>query len=228
MPPPQEDTTTNNTSSSHERILQVATALFAKHGYHGTTMRAIAKAAGLTISTVHYHIESKDKLYREVFRRQFEVEYNRFARVIGDAGDEVIYDPAAFRELAKNLMNVFTHRALEAPESVRLWVNHWLERSEPEFKPDVEMSAEFSFPIFQMAIDQFERARQAGTIHIEKINFQMFIAGFIWINTGFFAGRSINVDGSRIDHTDPQILAIFDEFLNHYLDSMLNFREKSK
>ena len=48
------------------RILDVATGLFAERGYAGTSIQAIAQAAGITKPTLVYHFRSKDGLRREV------------------------------------------------------------------------------------------------------------------------------------------------------------------
>jgi AcrR family transcriptional regulator len=48
------------------RILDVATGLFAERGYAGTSIQAIAQAAGITKPTLVYHFRSKAGLRREV------------------------------------------------------------------------------------------------------------------------------------------------------------------
>ena len=50
-------------SASRERIIRAAAALFARNGFHGVTTRQIAAMAELNISTVHYHVGSKQDLY---------------------------------------------------------------------------------------------------------------------------------------------------------------------
>jgi TetR/AcrR family transcriptional regulator len=49
-----------------ERILGAAQAVFARAGFNGATMAAIAEAAGLPKANLHYHFGSKHALYREV------------------------------------------------------------------------------------------------------------------------------------------------------------------
>ena len=48
------------------QILQVATRLFARHGYLGTTTQAIASAAGVSEPIIYRHFENKAVLYLEV------------------------------------------------------------------------------------------------------------------------------------------------------------------
>ena len=52
-----------------ERILDAAEALFAEHGYAGTTLRDVARAADLRIPSLYNHFESKEALYSAVLER---------------------------------------------------------------------------------------------------------------------------------------------------------------
>jgi len=56
-----------------ERILDVATTLFAEDGFHKTTIREIARRAHCNISAANYHFHGKENLYVEVFRRQMQM-----------------------------------------------------------------------------------------------------------------------------------------------------------
>jgi AcrR family transcriptional regulator len=53
-------------SDRKKQILNIATELFAGHGYDGVTTRQIAEAAGITEAVVFRHFESKEELYWEV------------------------------------------------------------------------------------------------------------------------------------------------------------------
>ena len=58
---------------TRERILDAAERLFAARGYEGTSTRAIVAASGDTIGSVNYHFGSKEKLFREVLQRRFDM-----------------------------------------------------------------------------------------------------------------------------------------------------------
>ncbi|EJW10219.1 regulatory protein, TetR [Rhodovulum sp. PH10] len=66
---PRKAATTPETAepTRRARILQAAERLFALEGFHGTSMRNIADAAGVGLSIVVYHFETKQNLYRKVF-----------------------------------------------------------------------------------------------------------------------------------------------------------------
>ncbi|MGH7819392.1 MAG: TetR/AcrR family transcriptional regulator [Candidatus Binatia bacterium] len=57
-------------STTLERILAVATRLFAERGYGMTSMRDIARAARLRAATLYHYFPSKDDLYLEVLDRE--------------------------------------------------------------------------------------------------------------------------------------------------------------
>lgn len=49
-----------------ERIVEVATRLFARDGYHAVGMRAIAEASGLRASSLYNHFPSKQKILHAI------------------------------------------------------------------------------------------------------------------------------------------------------------------
>lgn len=58
--------------NTRDRILEVALPLFAQHGYAGTSVRAIAGAAGVNVATLAYHFTDKEGLYLTVVQRLHE------------------------------------------------------------------------------------------------------------------------------------------------------------
>ncbi len=57
--------------ATSERLLAAATDLFARRGFHGTSIREIAERAGANVAAGHYHYGSKKGLYLHVLRDQF-------------------------------------------------------------------------------------------------------------------------------------------------------------
>jgi AcrR family transcriptional regulator len=58
--------------ATRRRILAAAGALFAERGFRGATMREIAQRARVNLASAHYHFGSKQALYLEVVRGEFE------------------------------------------------------------------------------------------------------------------------------------------------------------
>lgn len=214
MPPPPSEEEQVNTL---ERILRVATTLFSEYGFHGTSTRAIASAAGINVSTLAYHVGSKEELYRKVFHRLFLREFEVVSRFAGHVDDAVVRDPKAFRNLLEGLVDALIEMTLESPEVPRLWVRRWLER---EFRFD-EIEAEFSLPLYQMVYDLLERAREAGTIRAPLPDIRLFLISFTWLLYGYFTGGPLPWNVGQADPFAPEQIAAFRAFLHDYLDRML-------
>lgn len=54
-------------AASIERILACAVELFVRHGYHGTTVEAIAAQAGLTKGAIYFYFKTKDAVMMRLF-----------------------------------------------------------------------------------------------------------------------------------------------------------------
>ena len=75
------------------RILTSTTGLFVAHGYHGTSIAAIANATGLTKGAIYTHFSSKEDLLLTLIKK-FEVEFldqliSEVQEVEGDALDKL-------------------------------------------------------------------------------------------------------------------------------------------
>ncbi len=55
---------------TRRRILSVALALFRERGYAGTTMRAIAEEAGLSLGAAYHHFENKQAIVAAFYEQQ--------------------------------------------------------------------------------------------------------------------------------------------------------------
>jgi TetR/AcrR family transcriptional regulator len=62
-------------------ILNHATQLFARLGYHGMSMRGLATAVGVTPAALYHHFKNKDELYIQTVNKVF-AEKNRAAKAI--------------------------------------------------------------------------------------------------------------------------------------------------
>jgi AcrR family transcriptional regulator len=58
--------------STKARLLAAAEEVFAARGFQGASTREIAARAGVNISSLHYHWESKETLYFAVFRNVYD------------------------------------------------------------------------------------------------------------------------------------------------------------
>ena len=66
------------TARTVRRILDAAARMFGDEGYRGASMNAVAKAAGVSKSLLHYHFSSKEHLLLEAQRATFRQIHARF------------------------------------------------------------------------------------------------------------------------------------------------------
>ncbi len=74
----------------HEQICDAAIGLFSRRGFHQTSVREIAEAAGLSIGTLYSYIKTKEDVLSLVYQRIF----RRFQERVDEA-TEGIEDPVA-------------------------------------------------------------------------------------------------------------------------------------
>ncbi|MCJ7701247.1 MAG: TetR/AcrR family transcriptional regulator, partial [Anaerolineales bacterium] len=59
--------TTQKGENTRALILQTAHDLFITQGYHGTSMRQIARQAGLALGGIYNHFSAKEDIFEAVF-----------------------------------------------------------------------------------------------------------------------------------------------------------------
>ena len=68
-----------------EQLMEVATKLFAKHGYEATTTAAIAEAAGVTEPILYRHFKSKQELFVAIVREMSDQTLANWRTLTADA-----------------------------------------------------------------------------------------------------------------------------------------------
>lgn len=61
--------------TTRQRLLDCALELFAAHGFAGTSMRMLARGAGIRESSIYNHFSGKDELYKAVIGQWGPVEF---------------------------------------------------------------------------------------------------------------------------------------------------------
>lgn len=89
---------TNSGEMTRQAILEASYRLFTEQGYHGTSMRAIAAQAGITVGSIYNHFADKEQIIQAVI-----LKYHPIIRVLphlreveGTSAEELIRD-AAYR-----------------------------------------------------------------------------------------------------------------------------------
>lgn len=84
-------------------IKEVALELFAQYGYQATSMRMIAKKAGITAGSITFYFGSKANLYKEIYEEVIEIAHRKFM-VIEEEMDRLNAEGKMTKETAWNLI----------------------------------------------------------------------------------------------------------------------------
>jgi len=68
-----------------ERLLRVATKLFADRGFEGTSVQELVQAAGLTKGAMYHYFSSKDDLLYEIYARVLRLQMERLESIASSA-----------------------------------------------------------------------------------------------------------------------------------------------
>ena len=75
---------------TQRRVLEIALRMFAIHGFHGTSMRDLAKALEIAPSALYASFPSKDHLLAELMRVGHEAHLAMFRKAVLDGGSDPI------------------------------------------------------------------------------------------------------------------------------------------
>jgi AcrR family transcriptional regulator len=75
---------TRKSEKTREKILDVALAMFRKQGFDGTTMRDVAKEAGVALGAAYYYFPSKEALVMAYYERIQDEHLERARAVFAD------------------------------------------------------------------------------------------------------------------------------------------------
>lgn len=191
-------------------ILEVATQLFAAHGYDGTSTRQIADAAGLNIATVNYHVGGKRELYLAVMERAHLAERAALdaalPRLAG--GDPV----AAIHRLVDDYLDF----CVDHPEVPALWMHRWLS----DAGDLTELERQYVQPLVASVTEALGPAVGAGVID-PSIDLEYAMWSVIWCVHGFAKGGVLDAEGRRRAAGDRAALRRFRAHLHLTLHRML-------
>lgn len=108
---PRRSTARKAGEATRERMLDAAEALFAAHGYHGTSLRDVARQIDVAIALVTYHFSSKENLLDQVVERR--ASYMALCRIkaLDEARSAAGDDPVSLRKLIEGYVWPFIERS---------------------------------------------------------------------------------------------------------------------
>lgn len=106
--------------AGHDAITKAAREILAERGYHGTSIRDIAKLAGLSLSALYYWYPSKQHLLAALIEDSDRLYHTECDKALRAAGD----DPAArLRALVRVTVEYCAERQIERNIAVREYRN---------------------------------------------------------------------------------------------------------
>ncbi|MFD5632944.1 TetR/AcrR family transcriptional regulator [Streptomyces sp. NPDC127077] len=176
-PPASPPPAPSPADASRERIIAAATALFADHGYDGTSTRRIAAEAGLNMATVAYHVGGKPDLYREVMLRAHLAEQRVLTDALAAFRDLAPTDPAA---AVTGLVDRYLDFCLDQPHIPALWMRRWLSDA-AEF---ADLEAAYARPLIESVRDTVREVIPSGP-STEPADVEMTVHTVLWSTHGF-------------------------------------------
>ena len=175
---------------TRDRILDVAEALFAQHGFSGTSMREIAAQAGLTAASLYNHFDGKDDLYSAVLQRGIRPLIDLMRRLADSEGGEAATDAlirAVMEHLARrpHLPRLIYHEAIAGGSHIARLARDWVR------------------PLVEHGLAEMKRESPG---HWEPEEFPLVIASWIHLILGHFALAPLFRDVFDEDPLAPEML----------------------
>ena len=169
-----DDTTTNlspakapksgNRMSGPERraqIIDAAIALFGRHGFKGTTTKALAQASGVSEATIFKHFPTKNDLYAAAFERRTSVGTEQLIAELQDYVERG-EDERLLRTLIRAIFYGYEHdRDLH-----RMLLYNWLEQEPSDNQRLSEQMR--SYPLFVFLNEYVQRRQAEGAFSQES------------------------------------------------------------
>lgn len=112
---PRVSPRSKRSARTRERILEAATEVFARAGFHGARVADIAEQAGIAYGLVYHYFRNKDDILAAIFAE-------RWAQYI-DYLDEVRRTPLSFRERMRRLVHFWVEVYRREPDLMTIMIN---------------------------------------------------------------------------------------------------------
>jgi TetR/AcrR family transcriptional regulator, fatty acid metabolism regulator protein len=106
---------TRRSVRTRERILQAATEVFARRGFHGARVADVAESAGIAYGLVYHHFRNKDDILAAIFSERW-AEYVRYI-------DELAGSPEPFRAQVAHLVHFWVETWRQEPHLMTVMIN---------------------------------------------------------------------------------------------------------
>ncbi len=157
--------------ATRQRVLQVATTLFASGGYEATSLRQIAAASDIDIATLKYHFGDKANLFAQVYQAGHELFVAVLAPLVTQI--EEAKTRSDVRDLVGNLVRSMQDFVGEHLEFVRLVLFRLMEDSDDI----IGLEDDLQTTVIGLLEDRFQSLIERGVI--EPIDARALVAFLI-------------------------------------------------
>jgi AcrR family transcriptional regulator len=186
---------------TRQAILEAAYCLFIEQGFHGTSMRQIAKDAGITVGSIYNHFENKEQIFDHVL-----VEQHPYRRIIAILEETPPSNAEKFtNEFVKAILDEMGNR----PDFLKL---AFIELSEFKGKHVPQLLQK----ILPHTLPMIERLKNAK-IELRDLPSQTILLSFVGLFFGYYLADLItssdeNMKNYRVD---------LEQYLTIYLHGIL-------
>ncbi len=142
-------------TANREQLIDIALALFARHGIARVSLNAIAKEAGVTPAMLHYYFNSREALVENLLEERFMPLRNDISRIFVDHPQDPV---TALTLMIKTLAAMAEKNAWFAP----LWMQEIIGEM-PMLRQ--HMDARFGEERFHVMLETVRRWQQEGKIN---------------------------------------------------------------
>jgi TetR/AcrR family transcriptional regulator len=163
---------------SRSKILDAAARLFARQGFAGVSLQAIAERVGITKPSLLYHFPSKEQLREEVLRELFA----HWATRIPNLLRAVATGEGQFEALMDELSSFFR----EDPNRARLIIREIMDRPD-EMRASIASSLG---PLVTLIADTMRKGQSAGLLR-QDVDPEAYVLNAINVAMGLVVAASV-------------------------------------
>ena len=214
MPPAHANTAPppSAVTDVQDRVLRVAAQLFAQRGFHAVSIRDIAAASEVSVSTVLYGGRAKQELLELILARSFS-QQTAWVNTLNQIDISVLLDRDTCLAMYDEIVRQVVQNAIDYPDNRRLWMRLRMDQ------PDLHevYYAKYTWPIFQQGMRLMHAARERGFIDADDARIQEFMASIHWMLDGFFTSGIVDFAAGKTRlTTSHEATSRFIEYLREY------------
>lgn len=154
-------------SNTKNRIIDAAQNLFVSRGYRETTVRDIAREAGVNLALINYHFGSKEDLYKDLLRSRVAPMLDLLDRLVAE-------DQSAPERKVERLIDAYVGFVYSNPDVPRLLMREMTLRSQIAMWFADEVVSKVAIRVFSVVGE----AQRAGHLRTD-IDVSILIPSFI-------------------------------------------------